>query len=441
MKYLNKIKSIIKGSGSERKVTLGKVIGKPWLREELSEGELNHHVHIVGASGFGKSVMLSHIAQQQINQGKGFLYIDLKGDIETLLKFQSYAENAGRKEDLKIFSLTDQELSSSYNLISIGTPTQLRDKILLSLNWSEEYYKNQSSSILLKILIILCWLRDNQNFTLHIGHILDSLSDCGKFVSLADKVPDTEVKVKNLALEIQKFLKNPEYFSSLQGLRTQLESVVLADFGKLIMPSDKGIDLFKVVETGKIVLVFLDSRRYGETSKVMGKFFVQDLKMVSAKIDSEVRKQDRIPFTVIVDEFADLAQDDFISFLDRARSSKMSIVVAHQEIADLLKVSPTFARRLMGNTSTLYAFLQKSPDSAEMLAKIAGTKTVKKETVQMGTTFFIPHPTGTKSVSEQEEFIVHPNVIKSLRVGQCVCIKKYPTAKSSIVRINYEEGK
>ena len=64
------------------------------------------------------------------------------------------------------------------------------------------------------------------------------------------------------------------------------------------------------------MLLFLDSRRYGETAKTLGKLILQDLKSVSAKIDSDIPKVDRQEFSVIIDEFADLAQDDFLSFLD-----------------------------------------------------------------------------------------------------------------------------
>ncbi len=40
----------------------------------------------------------------------------------------------------------------------------------------------------------------------------------------------------------------------------------------------------------------------------------------------------------IIDEFADLADEEFVGFLDRARSSKMGVVVAHQEISDLNRI-------------------------------------------------------------------------------------------------------
>lgn len=419
------------------KVTLGKIEGMFWRNEELSEGQLNHHVHVVGASGFGKTVLLSHIVEQRIAQGKGLLFIDLKGDLETILKFSKYCADSDRLKDLYIFSLSDQKLSYSYNLIADGTPTQLRDKIMLSLNWSEEFYKNQSASLLLKLLIVLCWLRDSQRLPLHIGTVLDCVTDISKFVQIGNLIPTDQTKLKNLALEIQSFLENKEYYNSLQGLRTQLESIVLSDFGNLIVSEDAGINLFEAVQMGKIVLVFLDSRRYGETSKSIGRFILQDLKMVSARVDAEIRKEDRKPFTVIIDEFADLAQEDFIGFLDRARSSKMSVVVAHQEICDLLRISPEFAGRLMGNTSTLYAFLQKRPESAEIISSMAGTQKGWKETMQSQKLWLLDVPTGQKSLREVEEFIIHPNVIKSLRVGRCVCIKKYPYARAYQIKVNF----
>lgn len=70
---------------AQDRVVLGTVSGSMWRKEELTEGQLNHHVHVVGASGYGKTVLLSHIIKQRIQLGKGLLFIDLKSDMETLL--------------------------------------------------------------------------------------------------------------------------------------------------------------------------------------------------------------------------------------------------------------------------------------------------------------------------------------------------------------------
>lgn len=41
-----------------------------------------------------------------------------------------------------------------------------------------------------------------------------------------------------------------------------------------------------------------------------------------------------------------------------------------------------------------------------------------------------------KSLREVEVFVIHPNLIKSLQVGKCVCVKKYPTARAYLVAVN-----
>lgn len=178
------------------------------------------------------------------------------------------------------------------------------------------------------------------------------------------------------------------------------------------------------------------ARRYSETAKTIGRFILQDLKAASARVDAEVPKNERQHFSVVIDEFADLAQEDFIGFLDRARSSKMSVVVAHQEICDLQRISPEFAGRLMGNTSSLYAFLQKRPESAEMISGMAGTRTVWKQTMQTERFGFFQVESGGGSKREVEEFMIHPNLIKTLRVGKCVCIKKYPKSRAYLLDVS-----
>ncbi|MBK7893036.1 MAG: TraM recognition domain-containing protein [Bdellovibrionales bacterium] len=201
--------------------------------------------------------------------------------------------------------------------------------------------------------------------------------------------------------------------------------------------SENAIDLFEAVRSGKIVFMFLDTRRFGETARAVGRFIIQDLKAVSARIDSEITASDRRPFTVIIDEFADLADEEFVGFLDRARSSRIGIVVAHQEISDLDRISPQFCGRLMGNTATLFAFLQKRPESAELISGIAGTRRVNEVTRQFDSKMLFRIPTGMQSQKEVDEFIVHPNVIKSLGVGECVCIQRYPSARAGKLRIAF----
>ena len=379
------------------------------------------------------------MVKNRILSDSGLLFIDLKADFETIRQVVSTAKAANRMQDLYIFSCGNPEISSSYNVLASGTANQLKDRIMGALSWSEEYYKNEAASFLLKLLRGLTYLRDHKGTVIDLAEVLRCTESSSAIENLAKELPQTETNLIWQMEELASSLGKPEKFKALQGLRSQLEALVLSDIGPLLAGNKDGIDLFEAIRSKKIVYVLLDSRTYGESSRALGKLILQDLKAASARMDNEIEKNQRTPFTVIVDEFADLATEEFLGFIDRARSSKIGVVIAHQEIADLSRISPEFSHRLMNLTSTLFAFLQKVPETSDLVASISGTKTTKKTTEQVQEDWlFGDKKTGAKSVREVEEFVIHPNTIRSLSVGECVMVTKYPKSKSAVVKVKAE---
>ncbi len=253
---------------------------------------------------------------------------------------------------------------------------------------------------------------------------------------LCISIPKDKPQIKTLAEECYHYLQSKEGNHNLGGIRSQIQSLILSEFGERLKTNPQGLNLFNAVNESKIVFFVLDSRRYGESAKAMGKMIIRDLIATSARIDAEVPKSERKPFAVCIDEFADLAQESFIAFPDRARSSKMSLILSHQDISDLKSISDEFANRLTASMSTLYAFLQANDESANTVAKRAGSRAVWKDTLQTTSLLWWKVGTGEGSRREVEEFIIHPNEIKSLRVGECIVVKKYPYARSRVVRVD-----
>ena len=402
---------------------------------------LKHHVHVLGASGFGKSVFLFHIVADLIRKGRGLLFVDLKADIETVRQVIALAREAGRLEKLKFFSCANPEISSFYNILGRGNANQLADRIMSSLIWSEEFYKNESASILIKVLIPLVWIRDNTDFKPHLGTLLAAIKNPDSLMDLKRMIDAKEVSTYSHLEEVDRYLREKDTYKNLQGLRTQLEAILLTDFGAKLCPIQgcKTIDIYEAVKNTEIVYFLLDSRRYSQSAKSLGRMILEDLKAASGEIDGTVSPTKRQAFNIIIDEFADMASDDFISFLDRARSSGMGTVIAHQEISDLKRISPETADRLMHLTSTTVSFLTKLPDSAEKIAAMAGTKTSWKITEKAQHFLGQNFKSGDVSLREVEEFNLHPNTLKKLTVGEAVAIAKYPTSSSGVVKINPPE--
>lgn len=406
----------------------------------LSPKILNHHVHVLGESGFGKTVFLTRIIEHHVKHGMGLIFIDLKADTDTVSQIVGLCERHNRLEDLKLFDCSRPELSSPYNVLLRGNPTEIKDTLVGSFAWESEYYKNAAQSFLLSVIRALVWMRDNQSVSFTLGDLYEATLSADALVALQIEMAKCHAP-ENLREDINglaHYLRARDNFKELHGLRTQIKLLIDSEFGPLLTDPGSGIDIFDCIQSHKIVYVLLDSQRYGESAKKLGKLILQDLKSASSKIIEEIPRNERVPCAIIVDEFADLATEQFVGFLNRARGSKLGIVIAHQEMSDLEAFSPTMRDQVMGNTSTTVSFLQKMPDSAEILAQIAGTKTTVKSTRQVKEdTFFITtrQYTGVESEREVEEFIIHPNTFKNLKVGECVIIGKYPSPWNKKVTI------
>lgn len=72
----------------------------------------------------------------------------------------------------------------------------------------------------------------------------------------------------------------------------------------------------------------------------------------------------------------------------------------------------------------------------QLNSRMAGTRTVWKHTMQTERFGFFNVESGGGSKREVEEYVIHPNLVKSLRVGKCVCIKKYPESRAYLVDVN-----
>lgn len=401
----------------------------------LTPEMLNHHVHVVGASGFGKTTFLLNIIKAKIDCGEGLIFVDLKGDIDTVCEVTTFVKNAGRLDDFEFFSISEDylEVSKGLNLFKNGNALEIKDKIMGAFKYDHDYYKKRIESFLTLSLRALVFLRDNKGEAFDLESIYKLILGFEHIEELALKIDSREIKSDLESLITDKRLKE-----DLTGLRADIEGLIKTDFAHLILGSD-GINFYESMRNSKIVFIHLDSQRYEVSAEKLGRLILQDIKTASAKIVTTMAKHERAPFTLIVDEFANLATEQFVGFLNRARASGIGIVIAHQELSDLEAFSAVVKDQIMTNTSTLFSFLQKLPESAEIISGIGGTFKTEKETMQIEDDgwLFGKKETGMGSLREVEEYIIHPNLIKNLTRGECFMVSKYPYSQIAKVFVQF----
>jgi type IV secretory pathway TraG/TraD family ATPase VirD4 len=212
--------------------------------------------------------------------------------------------------------------------------------------------------------------------------------------------------------------------SALTGFASRLGT--LTDMaGALSMPtSEDELDLSEVSENGGVVCFSLNSARSQTTAAQIGALALLDVQsMVAERI---AHGQTDRPVLVCVDEFSALDADHVVSLFARARSSRVAMMLATQELSDLTRVRTGFCEQILGLTNTKLIMRQEVGESADQLARLIGTTGSTKYTKQTNSGSLLSAKTGMGSERAVEEFIVHPNTFKRLRCGEAVLLRKDP---------------
>ena len=424
--------------GAAESVTLGRDPGGRAVA--LSDRQLAAHALIVGASGAGKSTTMLSILGAQIRRGRPVIAIDMKGSPAFAAELEQAAAAVGR--GVRIFT---PDGPGHWNPLAHGNATALKDKLIATERFSEPHYQRAAERYVQTVLTIL-HARDPDT-PARLDQVVALMEPRRLAVSLRG-VPQP------LAERVLDYLGGltGDQVSAARGLGTRLALLSESCAGPYLSPGGPGapaIDLRAGLEGGDVILFSLNASVYGKLAAQLGALAIQDLVSASGyrlagTQASRGPDTDRShgpgteasppPATVAIDEFSALGSDQVLALLARARESNISVLTATQEMADLQRAAPGFRDQVLGIVGVKIAHRQDVPESAEMIAKMAGTQWVWEETQHVRG--LLNPGNGPRSSRRQvERFLVHPNEIKTLPVGHAVALTKLPTSQVRRVRV------
>lgn len=397
---------------------------------------LNKHVCLVGTTGSGKTTTLYHFINNAIYNGKPVIYIDGKGEYANIKRFKESVTDLSRSRTNPVVITIDGEIG--YNPFASGTPTELTDKIMSMCDYSEEHYKlgaGRYIQLLLRYMeltkidinlaniVRYCNLKTVKNH--YVSHTMPAISGAavqgqaaGQSVSLAN-IHQSAPSASQMAAtgffedEAGNLLSNMESIDtrSIEGIQTRLAKLTEGDSRKLF-EAKTTLDLNHLIETGGCVLFSLDSLRYPEQAKALGRLIVNDLKScVSAH-----QRRGGGSVGMFFDEFNVFASHEIVDIINKSRSAGFEAVLAFQSLSDIDKLDSGEAlrRQIVQNCNTFICQLQLDSKDAEEIASLFGTAETIEKTLQVDTNV----ATGLGSWKKVRDFNVHPDKIKTLRVGQ-----------------------
>ena len=396
----------------------------------LSDRQLSAHALILGASGAGKSTSMLRILTDHVRRGRPVVAIDMKGSPTFARELASAAAAVGRP-----FLIWTPDGSAHWNPLQHGNATELKDKLIATERFTEPHYQRAAERYVQTVLQVLQRADAARPPTL--AAVVD-LMDPPKLSAMLRRVP------RPAADRVQDYLAalTPDQLSAIRGLGTRLAIVSESHTGPYLGPAPAGqggeaIDLRAALEGRQVVLFSLNSSTYGKLSAQIGTLAIQDLvTAVGHRLGR--REVDGTPAQALiaVDEFSALGSDNLIALLARGREAGASVLLATQELADLDRAARGLRDQVLGNTAVKLAHRQDVPASAQTIAQMAGTRKVWEETQQLGGRLLGAHHTGRGTRRQVEQFIIHPNEIKTLPTGQAVLITKLPTARAGTIRVS-----
>ncbi len=141
---------------------------------------------------------------------------------------------------------------------------------------------------------------------------------------------------------------------SLVGLSRKFGAFLSNEMMRTIIGQTKSaFDLRDIMDNKKILLVNLSKGRTGElNSKLLGMIFVMKFQ-AAAMSRANIPEDERVDFSLYVDEFQNFSTDSFATIMSEARKYHLNLIVANQFTTQL---TDEIRDAVFGNMGTIVAF-------------------------------------------------------------------------------------
>lgn len=320
----------------------------------LSLHDRQRHMYVVGQTGTGKSTFLENLALQDMLNGDGFAFVDPHGDVAEKLLSMVPKE---RTEDVIYFSPADMDFPMGLNLFEFTSPDQKDFLIQEALNMLYKLYDPQHQGIM--------------------GPRYEHLFRNAALTIMADPAGGTFVDIPKLFRDPNYVKQKLQYVNDLSVLEfwqkempasqrsNEFGDVVswfVSKFGaflsnemmrNIIGQTKSAFDLRDIMDNKKILLVNLSKGRTGElNSKLLGMIFVMKFQ-AAAMSRSDITENERVDFSLYVDEFQNFSTDSFATIMSEARKFRLNLIVANQFTTQLTQ---EVRDAVFGNMGTIVAF-------------------------------------------------------------------------------------
>jgi Type IV secretion-system coupling protein DNA-binding domain len=344
------------------------ILGRTQFRERrqlfgIRRDDRRRHLLIVGKTGMGKTTLLRQLLQSDVEAGRGIALLDPHGDLAEAV---AAAIPRHRTNDVILFDAGDRGHPLSFNLMADCHPDQRSLVASGIVSAFKKIYGDSWGPRLEHVLrnALLALLEHPGTSLLSVSRLL---GDAHYRAALVGRIADPVVRTfwqREFASWRPQYMT--EAIAPVQNKIGQFLShpVLRAILGQ----ADSSLDLRRVLDEGKVLIVNLSKGRIGEDgSQLLGALLVTGLQLASMS-RSDVSEERRRDFYLYVDEFQNFATESFATVLSEARKYRLNCILSHQYLGQL---DEPIANAVFGNVGSLLSF-QVGASDADFLAAQLG---------------------------------------------------------------------
>jgi hypothetical protein len=387
----------------------------PGQRFRLLLTELERHVTLIGTTGSGKTTTLARLMDAAMAAGWAVLVVDAKGG-----RLAHVCRGLGLSHQLPArIWLPGAEDSWTYDLCA-GEPTAVSNRLVGAFEHGREgqVYRNLSQALV--PLAVSALVDSGQACTLDsLRYSLDETHLAG----LARRTVDVGLKT-----ELQTMVNNPLHRTALSGIAGRLRSLRYGVFGAWLLPSSRTLDLHECLRSTGVTYLGLPATAASEDVALVGRVLIQHLKQVAYE---GLWSAPPTPALVLFDEFASLGEaSQLVDLLLQAREARLAVVVSTQQLP---REAATLRKALLG-AGVLIAHQVGAPEDADVLARALGSRSGSEvaRNIHLG-----PNgPVVRRVLRSRESFLVAPDELTHLLVGQAAVNVRFGQQRLAIVRVD-----
>jgi hypothetical protein len=302
---------------------------------ELSGTERETHIHVIGASGSGKSKFLEQMMRGDLENRQGFCLIDPHGNLYQIVL--NYCSHKVLNRDIVLLNLSEPAQVIGFNPfkkapegdISVQVDGMIR-AVLRAWGMPNTDQTPTLERTLRLIFITLVEL----GLPFHAAQHMLSFGSGEIRAQFVEKLSSPLIRQEwNELLTLRAKDWRAEMLSAKNRLLRLLTSETLARF---FNTESGGIDLGEIIDSGKVLLVNLapSPSLSEENGRVFGALLLNEF-FHAARRRRAAPGKTLVPYYLYLDEFQTLVTLDVAGMLDQVRKYKVFAVLAHQRFGQL----------------------------------------------------------------------------------------------------------